>query len=223
MTSSSAHAADTRQRLVEAAMRLFIERGFAKVTVRDITSAARANLAAVSYHFRDKAGLYEQVLTMGLKFAQELNAETMLASEGHTPEERLRYYVRQYLPRIIRTDRRGGIYQLLKHEMANPTPIARAYVRQAIMPRIEFLMELVREMLGDAATDERVQRCVTSIQAQCLFFLPDPFKDMVVGEWQPNTDERIRETADHITDFSLAGIRAIATAGARRGPRVRPR
>jgi hypothetical protein len=62
---------------------------------------------------------------------------------------------------------------------------------------------------------------VMSIQAQCLFFLPDPFKNMVAGDWQPNTDERIREVADHIADFSLAGIRAIA--GARRGPRVRPR
>lgn len=202
-------------------MRLFTERGFGRVTVRDITAAAMANLAAVSYHFRDKAGLYEEVLALGLQFAQELNAETMLPREGHTPEERLRYYVRHYLPRIIRTDRRGGIYQLLKHEMANPTPIARAYVRQAIMPRIEFLMEIVRELLGDAATDERVQRCVMSIQAQCLFFLPDPFKDMVAGEWMPATDEIIRETADHIADFSLAGIRAIASA--RRGPRVRPR
>ena len=105
--------------------------------------------------------------------------------------------------------------------MADPTPIARAYVRQAIMPRIAFLMEVVRELLGDAATDERVQRCVRSIQAQCLAFLPDPFKHMEAGEWQPNTDERIRELADHITDFSLAGIRAIGAA--RRGPRVRPR
>ena len=105
--------------------------------------------------------------------------------------------------------------------MADPTPVARTYVRQAIMPRIEFLMEIVREMLGDAATDERVQRCVMSIQAQCLFFLPDPFKDMVAGDWMPATDEIIRETADHITEFSLAGIRAIASS--RRGPRVRPR
>ena len=90
-------------------MRLFTERGFSKVTVRDITSAARANLAAVSYHFRDKAGLYEQVLELGLEFARELNAETMLAREGHPPEERLRHYVRQYRPRIIRSDSRGGI------------------------------------------------------------------------------------------------------------------
>jgi AcrR family transcriptional regulator len=217
----ASHAHDTRQRLLEAAMRLFTERGFAKVTVRDITGLAMANLAAVSYHFRDKAGLYEQVLELGLRFAQELNAETILPKEGHTPEERLRHYVRTYLPRIIRSDRRGGIFQLLKHEMTNPTPIARTYVQAAIMPRIEFLMEVVRELLGDTATDDRVERCVTSIQAQCLFYLPDPFKNLVAGEWLPDTDERIRETADHITEFSLAGIRAIASA--RRGPRVRPR
>jgi AcrR family transcriptional regulator len=218
---AAAHGADTRTRLLDAAMRLFTERGFARVTVRDITGAAGANLAAVSYHFRDKAGLYEEVLTLGLRSAQEMNAEVMLPREGHSPEERLRHYVRQYLPRIIRTDRRGGIYQLLKHEMSDPTPTARTYVRQAIMPRIEFLIEIIREMLGETATDVRVQRCVMSIQAQCLYFLPDPFKNLVAGDWQPNSDERIREMADHIADFSLAGIRALAAA--RRGPRVRPR
>lgn len=219
--SAPAHAVDTRQRLLDVAQRLFTERGFAKVTVRDITSEAQANLAAVSYHFGDKLGLYEEVLAHGLRFAQELNAETILAREGHTAEECLRYYVRQYLPRIIRADTRGWIYQLLRHEMADPTPVATSYVRQAIMPRIEFLMEVVRDLFGDAATPDRVQRCVMSIQAQCLFYLPDPFKSMVAGDWQPRTDEDIRDTAEHITEFSLAGIHAIANV--RRGPRVRPR
>lgn len=221
MTTTQARGADTRTRLLEAATRLFTERGFGKVTIRDISAAAGTNLAAVSYHFRDKAGLYEEVLSLGLRFAQELNTETMLPREGHPPEERLRHYVRQYLPRIIHPERRGSIYRLLRHEMTDPTPMATSYVRQAIMPRIEFLIDIVRELLGDSATDERVLRCVTSIQAQCLFFLPDPFKNMVADNWRPESDERIREMADHITDFSLAGIRAIA--GARRGPRVRRR
>jgi hypothetical protein len=99
--------------------------------------------------------------------------------------------------------------------------VAGAYVRAAVMPRIDFLMAVVRDLLGEAATPDRVQRCVTSIQAQCLFYLPDPFKSMVLTGWQPRTDDELRETAEHITEFSLAGIRAIA--GARRGPRVRPR
>jgi len=101
VTTAQARGADTRTRLLEAATRLFTERGFGKVTIRDISAAAGTNLAAVSYHFRDKAGLYEEVLALGLRFAQELNAETMLPREGHPPEERLRHYVRQYLPRII--------------------------------------------------------------------------------------------------------------------------
>ncbi|MEP7086753.1 MAG: CerR family C-terminal domain-containing protein [Gemmatimonadota bacterium] len=221
MTSAPVHAADTRERILEAATRLFTERGFAKVTVRDITSDAKANLAAVSYHFGDKLGLYERVLEIGLRSAQQMNTETILPRAGHTPEECLRHYVREYLPRIVRSDDRGWIYQLLKHEMSNPTPVARSYVRGAIMPRIEFLSGVVGDLLGKSSTPDRVRRCTTSIQAQCLFFLPDPFKSMVMPDFQPSTDEAIREVADHIAEFSLAGIRAIAAQ--RRGPRVRPR
>ncbi|MBK5188548.1 MAG: CerR family C-terminal domain-containing protein [Gemmatimonadaceae bacterium] len=221
MTGTASPAADTRRRLLDAAQRLFTERGYAKVTVRDITGDAHANLAAVSYHFRDKLGLYREVLQRGLRLAQEVNAETMLSRTDHTAEECLRHYVRQYLPRVVHADARAWIHQILRHEMADPTPAARWYVQQAIMPRVEFLVDVVRDLFGDSATPDRVQRCVTSIQAQCLFYLPDPFKSMVMRNWQPRTDEEIRDTAEHITEFSLAGIRAIANV--RRGPRVRAR
>src|SRR6185436_12441481 len=44
---------DTRERLVEAATRMFAERGYRHVTIRAISQAARANVAAVNYHFSD--------------------------------------------------------------------------------------------------------------------------------------------------------------------------
>ncbi|MBI3492350.1 MAG: helix-turn-helix transcriptional regulator, partial [Acidobacteria bacterium] len=53
---------ETRDRLLRAAERLFADRGFKKVTVRDICRVARANVAAVNYHFGDKLGLYREVL-----------------------------------------------------------------------------------------------------------------------------------------------------------------
>ncbi|MGH7622720.1 MAG: TetR/AcrR family transcriptional regulator [Gemmatimonadaceae bacterium] len=207
---------DTRQRLLEAARSLFAERGFAKVTVRDITALAHANLAAVSYHFRDKMGLYKEVLQQGIEIARELNAETMLSREEHSPEERLRHYVYHYLPHIVRADKRVWFHRIMRHEMSDPTPAAQWYVEQSIMPRIEFLVEVIRDLLGEGATTARVNRCTASLQAQCLFWLPDPFKTAVFGDWQPSTDAAIREMAEHIADFSLAGIREIATQHPRR-------
>ena len=63
---------ETRERVLKAAAQLFADRGFKKVTVRDICKMARANVAAVNYHFGDKGGLYREVL--------QLAADTMRAT-----------------------------------------------------------------------------------------------------------------------------------------------
>ena len=49
---------ETRERVLRSAAQLFADRGFKKVTVREICRAARANVAAVNYHFGDKGGLF---------------------------------------------------------------------------------------------------------------------------------------------------------------------
>ncbi|MFY3385353.1 TetR/AcrR family transcriptional regulator [Paracidovorax sp. MALMAid1276] len=49
---------DTRARLLLVALQLFSERGFAQTSVRAIAEAAGTNVAAIAYHFGDKAGLY---------------------------------------------------------------------------------------------------------------------------------------------------------------------
>ena len=51
----------TRERLLEAAGEVFAEQGYRKATIREIVRRAGANLNAVNYHFRDKAGLYQAV------------------------------------------------------------------------------------------------------------------------------------------------------------------
>ena len=49
----------TRQRLLDAAERLFAQSGYASVSVRAVTGKARQNVAAVNYHFGSKDGLLE--------------------------------------------------------------------------------------------------------------------------------------------------------------------
>jgi AcrR family transcriptional regulator len=53
---------DTRTQILDAAERLFAERGFRGTSVRAITDLAGANLAAVGYHFGSKAELLATVV-----------------------------------------------------------------------------------------------------------------------------------------------------------------
>ena len=53
----TAPASDTKSRLLAVAERLFADHGFDGVSVRQLTTAAGVNLAAVNYHFGSKEGL----------------------------------------------------------------------------------------------------------------------------------------------------------------------
>jgi AcrR family transcriptional regulator len=65
---------DTKHRLLDAAERLFAEHGFAATSLRAITAAAEANLAAVNYHFGSKEGIVRAVFDRRLG---PLNAERL--------------------------------------------------------------------------------------------------------------------------------------------------
>lgn len=59
--------ADTRDRLLAAALRIFANRGIASATLREITEEADANVAAVNYYFRSKEELTRTVLETCLR------------------------------------------------------------------------------------------------------------------------------------------------------------
>ena len=50
-----------RQRLLDAALRLFAENGYRKTSTRAIADTAGVNLGAITYYFGDKAKLYQAV------------------------------------------------------------------------------------------------------------------------------------------------------------------
>lgn len=59
--SNDARPLDTRERLLDAAERLFAERGFNGVSSRVLTDEADANSAAMHYHFGSKEALIREV------------------------------------------------------------------------------------------------------------------------------------------------------------------
>jgi len=69
----------TRRKIREAAEPLFARGGLAGVSLREITSAAQVNLAAVNYHFYDKSSLYKELLVFRLR---QINRERLTLLEG---------------------------------------------------------------------------------------------------------------------------------------------
>ncbi|RTR33674.1 TetR/AcrR family transcriptional regulator [Shewanella atlantica] len=57
-----ANRSDTKTRILDAAEKLFAERGFSETSLRLITSKAEVNLASVNYHFGSKKELIRAVL-----------------------------------------------------------------------------------------------------------------------------------------------------------------
>ena len=211
--------AETRARLLETAERLFGERGFKRVTVREICKAAKANVAAVNYHFGDKLGLYREVLQGAIDAMRETSEAARVAGAGQPPEEQLRRFIGVFLHRVLRPGRES-IHRLITREMNDPTPVLDALVEQGVRPRIEYLSGVMARIMRCDPSDERVLRCVASVQAQAVAYFPNPIAARLGFSLEP-TKERIDEAARHIATFSLAGVRAVALTS-RRGRSRRP-
>src|SRR5258708_19580694 len=84
---------ETRERVLRSAAQLFADRGFKKVTIREICRTARANVAAVNYHFGDKFGLYREVMRSAIDRLRATSEAPRQAGPGQSPEEQLRPHI----------------------------------------------------------------------------------------------------------------------------------
>jgi len=60
------NAEKTRSRIIEAAQRIFAEKGYSHTGLREIAGSAGVAVSLIIKHFGSKAGLYEQALTSAL-------------------------------------------------------------------------------------------------------------------------------------------------------------
>lgn len=210
----------TRQRLLEAAEELFIERGYNHVTVRDICKAAGANVAAVNYYFRDKLGLYQEVLMKVIACMHEVSKSAHDGKAGVSAEERFRHYVRTFMGHALSNGHICRAGKLLAREMADPSPAFDLIIEKAIRPNSARVAALVSELTGLPPTDPRVGICVGSIQTQITGFTGPVAARMVPGG--RFTGEIIDFVADQVVEFSLAGMRAIAGKNNGSVPRKHP-
>src|SRR5262249_31586094 len=152
----------------EAAGDVFAQHGFRDTTIRQICDKAKANVAAVHYHFGDKEELYEAVFDYARTCAIAQFNE--LTSPDLPAEERLRVFVGAVLTRFFDEGRPAWLSKLVAREMIEPTKVLDGLVNGQIRPNSERLRALVRELIGKEIDEQELWRCTFSIAAQWLFY-----------------------------------------------------
>lgn len=79
-SSREQRTAETRERILEVAAKLFVERGFEATSVRDIAAAIGISNPSLYHHFSSKSALLEQLLAEPLARSQRAVQEASLLS-----------------------------------------------------------------------------------------------------------------------------------------------
>jgi AcrR family transcriptional regulator len=132
-----ATSADTKTRILDAAEGLFTEHGFEATSLRQLTSAAGVNLAAVNYHFGSKEELFESVLTRRLDPMNRERIALLTRFEREAAPEVLsceRILTAMFIPalELARDRERGGqnFLRLLGRAYADPAPFIRRFLSE---------------------------------------------------------------------------------------------
>ncbi|WP_321531842.1 CerR family C-terminal domain-containing protein [uncultured Desulfuromonas sp.] len=204
-----------KQRIEQAALKLFADKGFKATTIRDICAKSGVSVALVHYHYKNKNGLYEVLLDQVIGEAFDRYPMTDYLKPGMSAEQRLRQMIRLLLHRLIGGDGLGrdrSRVRLMARELTAPSPAFEKLFQRHIQPMILTMVDVVREFVGPRQPVELI-RIATSVAGQCLY----PFIAHEVmsrsGFTLGKDREEIERHAEHIYQFSLHGLCGLKEEG----------
>lgn len=211
---------ETRSRLLEAAAEVFAEQGFRHARVSDICQRAQANIAAVNYHFGDKEQLYAAVIRL-LNEETQAEAAFMQIDAQAQPEEQLRTFIRGILYPLLQTGPSTRLAKLMAREMIEPTGALDYMIENVIRPIHTALEGIVSRILGLPADCAVADLCVGSVLSQCMVYFQSKEIVLRMNPELINPDctyeaAAIDRLAEHVTQFSLRGMRGLAALMAAR-------
>lgn len=156
-----ADGVQARERILLAALRLFVARGYASTPVRDIAHDAAVNIAAIAYYFGDKAGLYRAAL---YEPVQGADASPPFDAAGLALDEALRRYLRHCLQPLAMGEASLLSVRLRFREAVEPTGMLdRERASRAELHR--RLAALLARHAGMGAADAELEALAFSIFA----------------------------------------------------------
>ena len=200
----------TRDHLLDVASHVFAEHGFDRATGKEITRRAKANVAAINYHFGGMDGLYAAVIKDAhdrLVTVEELSAAVDGASD---PRLKLAAVMHLFAAAITGPADSSRYFRVLGREILSPSPALKKLDEQLRLPKARIIKKLVAELIGVPESHPAVPRACISVMAPCLMLLiADHSSIRRIFPAFKLTPKDAETLGEHLTRFALAGLTAI--------------
>lgn len=198
---------NTKERILHAAEDLFAQHGFAGTSLRQVTSRADVNIAAVNYHFGSKENLVNEVFKHRMDDMSEKRLSALAKTVEKDPEDLegiLQAFIQPAL--ALTLDRHGGAFVRV---------LARAYAEKNDGLR-NFLSENYGQVLREFA--KAIARCLPQLSKEELYWRMDfvagaltyAMADFGLIKRQAGVSEKAHceKAAQHLIRFAKAGLQA---------------
>ncbi|ARE41735.1 Transcriptional regulator YbiH, TetR family [Rhodovulum sp. P5] len=197
----------TRDSLIQAAVALFGQKGFAETSTREIAAAAETNVASIAYHFGNKAGLNEACI-------RHVAGQIATAIGGPVPDTatdpdeaaaQLEVILRRFVGFIAAAPGAADVVTFLLRQLAGPTEAVDLIYDEFLEPRHRALCHLWGQATGLPAESETVKLSVFSMIGQALYFrIGAPYVRKRLDWSEIGADEAAR-----IADLLVANLRCM--------------
>ncbi|MFQ5958748.1 MAG: CerR family C-terminal domain-containing protein [Alphaproteobacteria bacterium] len=221
MAGGRADGAASRERMLEAAGKLFASQGFASVSTRALARAARVNLSAIAYHFGDKEGLYREVLRRLITDSEpiirpaiERLRRDVAAAAGDRAglAEVAAWFVRHLLGAVLLDERMRWQMALMLREFHEPSANFSMLLDERIHPLHDAVAALVAAASGRGADAPETRLLAATVIGQCMAL--GAARTVVCARlgWDRYTPERVAMIVRTVTPAILAmlGLPAVA-------------
>ena len=213
---------DTKSRILDVAETLFMEHGFEATSLRQLTSSAGVNLAAVNYHFGTKEELFQAVLTRRLDPMNQERIELLARLErdaGGRPIPVERILAGMLVPalRLARDEKRGGknFLRLVGRAYADPAPFIRHFLSAQYAEMISRYKEAFHASLPHLSRQELTWR-LHFVMGALSYTLAGTDALKLFSHVAPVEKEDDELLIQRLAPFLVAGLKAPALSEARK-------
>jgi AcrR family transcriptional regulator len=198
---------DVQNRILDAAEKLFCEKGFDRTSVRELTAEAGCNLAAINYYFGGKEKLYSEMFRRQFQMMIQGHLDTIdrvMSEPEISLEKLLRMIIEPPIRRAVDNETKGQILKLLVREFLDQK-IDPEYVVKDMKEKFFDRLGSVFMELVPGLPEEKITLIVMSFDGVILhpFLFMDFYQKSIPGL-------TIDDLLDHMVRFVAAGIRGYA-------------